>query len=91
MPFDLEGALAEGSGGIDGSEGSGDKENQEPESVPAEDDDGLDLETMNKKKKKKKRFNLEELDAALPDAKKDVNIFLFVDTRRTNEQIWSIL
>lgn len=57
----------------DGTEMSGDKENQEPDTfTPAEDDDTLDLESFGRKKKKKKKaFNLDELDAALPDTKKE--------------------
>lgn len=59
-------------------ETSGDKENQEPEPpAPAEDDETLDLENFGRKKKKKKKaFNLDELDAALPDTKKEVAKFL---------------
>lgn len=48
------------------------KENQEPEAPVAEDEEALDLENFGKKKKKKKKaFNLDELDAALPDSKKE--------------------
>ncbi|OAD53862.1 Eukaryotic translation initiation factor 2 subunit 2, partial [Eufriesea mexicana] len=50
-----------------------DKENQEPDPpAPTEDDETLDLENFGRKKKKKKKaFNLDELDAALPDTKKE--------------------
>ncbi|CAK9831736.1 Eukaryotic translation initiation factor 2 subunit 2 [Anthophora retusa] len=71
--FDLDAAYNEGGSTGDATEATGDKENQEPEAlVPAEDDEALDLENFGRKKKKKKRaFNLDELDAALPDTKKE--------------------
>ena len=71
--FDLDAAFNEGVSMDDGTEMSGDKENQEPDTfTPAEDDDTLDLESFGRKKKKKKKaFNLDELDAALPDTKKE--------------------
>lgn len=71
--FDLDAAFNENSSTGDILENI-DKENQEPEpSVPAEDDEALDLENFGRKKKKKKKaFNLDELDAALPDTKKEV-------------------
>ncbi|XP_076687128.1 eukaryotic translation initiation factor 2 subunit beta [Andrena cerasifolii] len=71
--FDLDAAFNEGVSMDDGTEMSGDKENQEPDAfTPAEDDDTLDLESFGRKKKKKKKaFNLDELDAALPDTKKE--------------------
>ncbi|XP_016905117.1 eukaryotic translation initiation factor 2 subunit 2 [Apis cerana] len=70
--FDLDAAFNENSSTGDILENI-DKENQEPEpSVPAEDDEALDLENFGRKKKKKKKaFNLDELDAALPDTKKE--------------------
>ncbi|XP_051160143.1 eukaryotic translation initiation factor 2 subunit 2 [Leptopilina boulardi] len=71
-PFDIDAALAEGGDLGDTNEGTGDKENQEPEAMNADDDEVLDLESFGKKKKKKKKkFNLDELDAALPDLKKE--------------------
>lgn len=70
--FDLDAAMAEGGSGGETTEGIGDKENQEPESAAMDDDEALDLENFGKKKKKKKKaFNLDELDVALPDGKKD--------------------
>ncbi|CAL7952070.1 unnamed protein product [Xylocopa violacea] len=71
--FDLDAAFNEAGSTGDAMETSGDKENQEPEPpVPAEDDDTLDLENFGRKKKKKKKaFNLDELDTALPDTKKE--------------------
>ena len=71
--FDLDAAFNEGVSMDDGTEMSGDKENQEPDAfTPVEDDDTLDLESFGRKKKKKKKaFNLDELDAALPDTKKE--------------------
>ncbi|KOC60863.1 Eukaryotic translation initiation factor 2 subunit 2 [Habropoda laboriosa] len=71
--FDLDAAYNEGGSTGDATEATGDKENQEPEALaPAEDDEALDLENFGRKKKKKKRaFNLDELDAALPDTKKE--------------------
>ncbi|XP_053971724.1 eukaryotic translation initiation factor 2 subunit 2 [Hylaeus anthracinus] len=71
--FDLDAAFNEGGSTGDAMETTGDKENQEPD-LPAlaEDDDALDLENFGRKKKKKKKaFNLDELDAALPDTKKE--------------------
>ena len=63
-----------GSGG-ETTEGLGDKENQEPDNPTLDDDEALDLENFGKKKKKKKKaFNLDELDAALPDSKKEVSL-----------------
>ncbi|XP_033364071.1 eukaryotic translation initiation factor 2 subunit 2 isoform X1 [Bombus vosnesenskii] len=71
--FDLDAAFNEGGNTGDAMEATGDKENQEPEPpTPAEDDEALDLENFGRKKKKKKKaFNLDELDAALPDTKKE--------------------
>ncbi|XP_076642879.1 eukaryotic translation initiation factor 2 subunit beta isoform X2 [Halictus rubicundus] len=71
--FDLNAAFNEVDNGGDTMETTGDKENQEPEPPAlAEDDDTLDLENFGRKKKKKKKaFNLDELDAALPDTKKE--------------------
>ncbi|XP_048267003.1 eukaryotic translation initiation factor 2 subunit 2 isoform X2 [Bombus terrestris] len=71
--FDLDAAFNEGGSTGDAMEATGDKENQEPEPpMPAEDDEALDLENFGRKKKKKKKaFNLDELDAALPDTKKE--------------------
>lgn len=82
--FDIDAAFNEGSSGGDTTENVGDKENQEPEPAVVEDDEALDLENFGKKKKKKKKaFNLDELEAALPDTKKEVkrkaviHIFVF--------------
>lgn len=71
--FDLNAAFNEVDNVGDTMETTGDKENQEPEPLAvAEDDDTLDLENFGRKKKKKKKaFNLDELDAALPDTKKE--------------------
>ncbi|XP_012142504.1 eukaryotic translation initiation factor 2 subunit beta isoform X2 [Megachile rotundata] len=71
--FDLDAAFNEGGSTGDAMETSVDKENQEPEPpAPAEDDETLDLENFGRKKKKKKKaFNLDELDAALPDTRKE--------------------
>lgn len=74
--FDIDTAFNEGGSCGDASENIVDKENQEPESTVVEEDEALDLENFGKKKKKKKKaFNLDELEAALPDTKKEVNIF----------------
>lgn len=71
-PFDIDAALAEGGDSVDTNEGTGDKENQEPEVMNVDEEETLDLESFGKKKKKKKKkFNLDELDAALPDLKKE--------------------
>lgn len=77
--FDLDAAFNEGGNTGDAMEATGDKENQEPEPpTPAEDDEALDLENFGRKKKKKKKaFNLDELDAALPDTKKEVDNFVY--------------
>ncbi|KAL1117077.1 hypothetical protein AAG570_004405, partial [Ranatra chinensis] len=72
--FDIDAALSEG-GGLENSENAdaattNDKENQESKAAENEVDmdDNLDLENFGKKKKKKKKtFNLDELDAALPE------------------------
>ncbi|XP_043664615.1 eukaryotic translation initiation factor 2 subunit 2 isoform X1 [Vespula pensylvanica] len=70
--FDIDGEFNEAGSTGDANEMTGDKENQEPEPLMAEDDETLDLENFGKKKKKKKKaFNLNDLDAALPDAKKE--------------------
>ncbi|XP_034945851.1 eukaryotic translation initiation factor 2 subunit 2 [Chelonus insularis] len=70
--FDLDAAITEGGSGNEGTEGAGDKENQEPEQPLPEDDEALDLENFGKKKKKKKKaFNLDELENALPESKKE--------------------
>ncbi|XP_076232990.1 eukaryotic translation initiation factor 2 subunit beta isoform X1 [Calliopsis andreniformis] len=71
--FDLDAAFNDGGNTGDTIESTGDKENQEPDPLAtAEDDETLDLETSGRKKKKKKKaFNLDELDAALPDTKKE--------------------
>ncbi|XP_076162142.1 eukaryotic translation initiation factor 2 subunit beta isoform X1 [Ptiloglossa arizonensis] len=71
--FDLDVAFNEGGSVSDATETTGDKENQEPDPPAlAEDDDALDLENFGRKKKKKKKaFNLDELDTALPDTKKE--------------------
>lgn len=71
--FDLNAAYNEVDNAGDTMETTGDKENQEPDPPAlADDDDTLDLENFGRKKKKKKKaFNLDELDAALPDTKKE--------------------
>ncbi|XP_015591321.1 eukaryotic translation initiation factor 2 subunit 2 isoform X2 [Cephus cinctus] len=70
--FDPDAGFGEGGSGSETTEGAGDKENQEPDQLVTEDDEVLDLENFGKKKKKKKKaFNLDELDAALPDDKKE--------------------
>ncbi|XP_036142385.1 eukaryotic translation initiation factor 2 subunit 2 isoform X4 [Monomorium pharaonis] len=72
--FDIEAAFNEGGNSGDISENIVDKENQEPEPT-VDDDEALDLENFGKKKKKKKKaFNLDELEAALPDTKKEESI-----------------
>lgn len=73
--FDMDSAFNEG-GNTDGDAVESsivDKENQEPEPAVIEEDEALDLENFGKKKKKKKKaFNLDELEAALPESKKEV-------------------
>lgn len=70
--FDIDGEFNEAGSTGDANEITGNKENQEPEPLMAEDDETLDLENFGKKKKKKKKaFNLNDLDAALPDTKKE--------------------
>ncbi|XP_011505242.1 PREDICTED: eukaryotic translation initiation factor 2 subunit 2 [Ceratosolen solmsi marchali] len=71
--FDLDSAIAEGGNTvIETMENSKvDKENMEVEFAVPEDQESLDLENFGKKKRKKKKFNLEELDAALPETKKE--------------------
>lgn len=82
--FDIDAAFNEGGSSGDAAENVGDKENQEPESIVIEDEEALDLESFGKKKKKKKKaFNLDELEATLPDIKKEVKkhflkFFIFV-------------
>ncbi|XP_014204659.1 eukaryotic translation initiation factor 2 subunit 2 isoform X2 [Copidosoma floridanum] len=71
--FDLDAAmdLDGGSALNDANENSkADKENMDVEPAPAEEEEALDLENFGKKKRKKKKFNLEELDAALPETGK---------------------
>lgn len=84
--------MAEGGSGGETTEGTGDKENQEPESAAMDDDEALDLENFGKKKKKKKKaYNLDELDVALPDGKKEVGLLerklieILICIRRGNE------
>lgn len=70
--FDIDGEFNEAGSTGDANEIAGDKENQEPDIFMAEDDETLDLENFGKKKKKKKKaFDLNDLDAVLPDAKKE--------------------
>ncbi|XP_067211981.1 eukaryotic translation initiation factor 2 subunit 2 isoform X2 [Linepithema humile] len=70
--FDIDAAFNEGGSSGDAAENVVDKENQEPESIVIEDEEALDLESFGKKKKKKKKaFNLDELEATLPDIKKE--------------------
>lgn len=75
--FDLDAGLSDGGGEREGGDATDsqatDKENQEParnqENDMDVDENSLDLESFGKKKKKKKtKFNLDELDSALPDA-----------------------
>jgi len=86
ITFDIDTAFNEGGSSGDATENVVDKENQEPEPPVIEDDEALDLENFGKKKKKKKKaFNLDELEAALPDTKKEVGkhsryIFIFLHT-----------
>lgn len=69
--FDLDSAIADASN--DATENSKpDKENVDLDAAAPEDEESLDLENFGKKKRKKKKFNLEELDAALPETKKEV-------------------
>lgn len=71
--FDLDAAFNEGGSSGEATENTNEKENQELEPSVVEDDEALDLESFGKKKKKKKKaFNLDELEAALPDTKKEV-------------------
>lgn len=73
--FDLDAIIADGGSNAvsESTENSkADKENIEENAVPPEDEESLDLENFGKKKRKKKKFNLEELDAALPETKKEV-------------------
>ncbi|XP_059475569.1 eukaryotic translation initiation factor 2 subunit 2 [Neocloeon triangulifer] len=70
IPFELDSleAGAEGSGPSESPSDTpvkADKENKEPE--PKADDDALDLELAGKKKRKKKIFDMNKLDAALPE------------------------
>ncbi|XP_014483984.1 PREDICTED: eukaryotic translation initiation factor 2 subunit 2-like isoform X1 [Dinoponera quadriceps] len=70
--FDLDAAFNEGGSSGEATENTTEKENQELEPPVVEDDEALDLESFGKKKKKKKKaFNLDELEAALPDTKKE--------------------
>lgn len=73
ITFDLDADLNETGSNDDATEDTVDKENQEPESAAIEDDGTMDLENFGKKKKKKKKvFNFDELEATLPDTKKEV-------------------
>lgn len=73
ITFDLDVELNEGGSNDDTTEDTLDKENQEPEPAAIEDDGTMDLENFGKKKKKKKKvFNFDELEATLPDTKKEV-------------------
>ncbi|NP_001166186.1 eukaryotic translation initiation factor 2 subunit 2 [Nasonia vitripennis] len=68
--FDLDSAIADQSN--EATENSKpDKENVDVDAAAPEDEESLDLENFGKKKRKKKKFNLEELDAALPETKKE--------------------
>ncbi|XP_032670493.1 eukaryotic translation initiation factor 2 subunit 2-like isoform X1 [Odontomachus brunneus] len=72
ITFDLDAELNEGGSNDDTTEDTLDKENQEPEPAAIEDDGTMDLENFGKKKKKKKKlFNFDELEATLPDTKKE--------------------
>jgi len=71
--FDMDAAMDPDGGSAmnDANENSkADKENIDVDAAPAEDEEALDLENFGKKKRKKKKFNLEELDAALPESGK---------------------
>lgn len=72
IAFDLDAELNEAGSNDDTMEDTVDKENQEPEPTVIEDDMAIDLENFGKKKKKKKKvFNFDELEATLPDTKKE--------------------
>lgn len=79
IAFDLDTELNEAGSNDDATEDTVDKENQEPEPTVIEDDTAMDLENFGKKKKKKKKvFNFDELEATLPDTKKEVrNNYVF--------------
>ncbi|KAF4520290.1 hypothetical protein B566_EDAN004349 [Ephemera danica] len=63
------GEVQQGDGTADTATGRSDKENKEPDSK-ADDDSGLDLELSGKKKRKKKViFDMNKIDAALPEVK----------------------
>lgn len=80
ITFDLDADLNDEGSNDDATEDTAeedtvteDKENQEPEPAAIEDDRAMDLENFGKKKKKKKKvFNFDELEATLPDTKKEV-------------------
>lgn len=83
--FDLDAAMDPDAGSLSNDvndDPKSDKENIDVDTAPAEDEEALDLENFGKKKRKKKKFNLDELEAALPDAgKKEVRfqvISLFI-------------
>ncbi|XP_014204567.1 eukaryotic translation initiation factor 2 subunit 2 isoform X1 [Copidosoma floridanum] len=89
--FDLDAAmdLDGGSALNDANENSkADKENMDVEPAPAEEEEALDLENFGKKKRKKKKFNLEELDAALPETgKKEVRFQDDVEEKADENEI----
>lgn len=74
--FDIDSAIADPSGmsNNDTTENNKpDKENMEVDNTAPDEEEALDLESFGKKKKKKKKnFNLDDLDAALPETKKEV-------------------
>jgi translation initiation factor 2 subunit 2 len=83
--FDLDSAIAEGGNTVVETIENfrADKENMEVEFAVPEDQESLDLDNFGKKKRKKKKFNLEELDAALPETKKEVHMKICIFTNFT--------
>lgn len=78
--FDIDSAIADPSGvsNNDTTENK-DKENIDTDNAAPEEEEALDLESFGKKKKKKKKnFNLDDLDAALPETKKEVFYYSFL-------------
>ncbi|KAJ8684276.1 hypothetical protein QAD02_020068 [Eretmocerus hayati] len=73
--FDIDAAIADGGTTTNENENSkAEKENMEMDPAGNDEEESLDLENFgSKKKRKKKTFNLEELDAALPETKKEVS------------------
>lgn len=80
--FDIDSAIADptGNSNNDANENNKvDKENVDVDSAVPEEEEALDLESFGKKKKKKKKtnFNLDDLDAALPETKKEIQVLNF--------------